>query len=117
MIVSVYGVDAAFVVVRLNAGSVDEGRTSGYSEPNSVTVTAMIATAVSVNAHPSRRLTSQSAPTRAAAATTTPAIVHPAPYASCVQIRNVPPASTVSTPTARAISTARSRTGPSVLRV
>ena len=40
--------------VRLNAGSVVEGSTSGYSEPNRVTVTATIAPAVPANAHPSR---------------------------------------------------------------
>ena len=40
--------------LRLNAGSVLDGSTSGYSEPNRVTVTAMIAPAVPTNAHPSR---------------------------------------------------------------
>ena len=34
MIVSVYGVDEAFVVVRLNAGSVDDGITAGNSARN-----------------------------------------------------------------------------------
>ena len=80
MIFNVYGLDEAFSMVRLHAGSSVEGMTSGNSEPNSSTMVATIAKVVSRNAQPSRsswvKITT---PTRATAPMPTIAHVHPVP--------------------------------------
>src|SRR5690349_11514374 len=86
---SVYGLDDAFSMVKLYAGSSVDGMTFGNREPNSSTTVAMTATVVSTNAHPSisarvRKIT----PINAAAAAATRIHVHPLPYASWVHSTN-----------------------------
>ena len=55
MIESVYGVEAAFVVVRLQAGSSDDGMTSGNRATNRLATASAIVAPEPMNAQPSRR--------------------------------------------------------------
>src|SRR5688500_1107965 len=71
--VSVYGVEAALVTVRLLAGS-RAGSTFGHSPVNSAATTATTAMALAVNAHPSRpRNGATTAPVRPSATSATAA--------------------------------------------
>src|SRR5689334_9263974 len=113
MILSVYGVDAAFTVVRLNAGSVVDGRTSGYRVTNRVAAANTMVAAVPRKASPSRPAReARTPPTRQTAASKASAQVIHDPSNDWVQIKKTAANATVTPPNGRTSARARSRTGP-----
>ena len=118
MIPSVYGVDAAFVVVRLNAGSVEDGMTSGNRARNRLATASPIVSADAAKATASRRIhEAPSAASQATAARTATTVDSTSPRMAFAHSRNATATTAVTRPTGTVSRRARSRISPSVRRV
>jgi hypothetical protein len=113
----VYGLEDALVTVSEFAASKVDGRTSGYNEPNTVTMAAATSTPSAANACPSRPLTNRSHATGPAmTASASGTSVHTEPERVCTTRPNASIGSTATGISRSASRRARSRNSPSVLR-